>query len=171
MSRRRISKSAGWVNPAKLPRGPDGRAKCRVCGVEVPRGRRSFCSDECVHQHKLRTQPAYVRKCLFERDRGVCCLCGTDTVVLEQHLALKINEARRGTTDAFKVAVQEFRRRLGRPLGTRRYGGYWDADHIKPVVLGGGECGLDNYRTLCILCHKKETAKLRKKIAKRKQNV
>jgi hypothetical protein len=41
------------------------------------------------------------------------------------------------------------------------------------VVQGwdGGECGLDNYRTLCILCHKKETAKLRKKIAKRKQNV
>lgn len=94
-------------------------------------------------------------------------MCGTDTVVLEQHLALKINEARRGTTEAFKDAVQEFRRRLGRTLGARRHGGYWDADHIKPVVLGGGECGLDNYRTLCIMCHKKVTAKLRKKIARK----
>jgi 5-methylcytosine-specific restriction endonuclease McrA len=31
---------------------------------------------------------------------------------------------------------------------------YWDADHIVPVHQGGGECGLDNYRTLCYRCHK-----------------
>src|SRR5271157_4037114 len=36
----------------------------------------------------------------------------------------------------------------------------WQADHIVPVVEGGGECGLDGYRTLCIACHKKETAAL-----------
>lgn len=166
MSKRRISKSAGWVDATQLPRGPGGRARCRVCGVEVPRRRRSFCSDKCVHQHKLRTQPAYVRKCLFERDRGVCCLCSTDTVVVEQQWALKIN-AVRGDVDKFKRTTEEFRRRLGTTPGARRHGGYWDADHIKPVVLGGGECGLDNYRTLCILCHKKETAKLRKKIARK----
>ena len=32
-----------------------------------------------------------------------------------------------------------------------------DADHIKPVYEGGGSCGLDNIRTLCIACHKKNT--------------
>lgn len=47
----------------------------------------------------------------------------------------------------------------------RRHYGIWDADHIQAVVEGGGECGLDNYRTLCCRCHKDETAKLRKKLA------
>ena len=29
----------------------------------------------------------------------------------------------------------------------------WDADHITPVALGGGGCGLDGMRTLCLPCH------------------
>ena len=29
----------------------------------------------------------------------------------------------------------------------------WQADHITPVAEGGGLCGLDNMRTLCVLCH------------------
>ncbi|MBX7187469.1 MAG: HNH endonuclease [Vicinamibacteria bacterium] len=36
----------------------------------------------------------------------------------------------------------------------------WDADHINPVVEGGGGCGLDNYRTLCVTCHRGETSTL-----------
>lgn len=36
----------------------------------------------------------------------------------------------------------------------------WEADHILPVVEGGGECTLDNLRTLCHPCHKKETKAL-----------
>ena len=36
----------------------------------------------------------------------------------------------------------------------------WQADHITPVVEGGGGCGLDNYRTLCLRCHKGATAGL-----------
>jgi len=42
-------------------------------------------------------------------------------------------------------------------------GGFWDADHIIAVHDGGGSCGLDNIRTLCIACHKKNTAEQRKK--------
>ena len=38
-------------------------------------------------------------------------------------------------------------------------GGLWDADHIIPVKNGGGCCGLDNLRTLCIPCHKNITYK------------
>lgn len=37
----------------------------------------------------------------------------------------------------------------------------WEADHIVPVVHGGGgACGLDNLRTLCRACHHRETAQL-----------
>lgn len=37
----------------------------------------------------------------------------------------------------------------------------WDADHIVPVVEGGGECDLSNIRTLCLRCHRAMTAALR----------
>jgi 5-methylcytosine-specific restriction enzyme A len=39
----------------------------------------------------------------------------------------------------------------------------WDADHIVPVVEGGGECDLANLQTLCLKCHRERTAALRKR--------
>lgn len=33
----------------------------------------------------------------------------------------------------------------------------WHADHITPVFKGGSACGLDNFQTLCIDCHKDKT--------------
>ena|SRR4030065_329029 len=33
----------------------------------------------------------------------------------------------------------------------------WQADHIIEVRDGGGGCGLDNFQTLCLKCHKKKT--------------
>ena len=33
----------------------------------------------------------------------------------------------------------------------------WEADHIVPVVEGGGECDLSNLRTLCLRCHRMAT--------------
>lgn len=41
----------------------------------------------------------------------------------------------------------------------------WDADHVIAVVERGGECGLDNYQTLCCPCHKRKTADLAKRRA------
>ena len=45
---------------------------------------------------------------------------------------------------------------------------FWEADHIIPVSEGGGECGLDNYRTLCVMCHKKATEELNRRLKHRK---
>jgi hypothetical protein len=44
------------------------KAICWWCGVKVPKGRRSFCSDACVHEHKLRSDPGYLREQAFQRD-------------------------------------------------------------------------------------------------------
>ena len=41
----------------------------------------------------------------------------------------------------------------------------WDADHILAVAEGGGECDLDNLRTLCLLCHRRQTVELRRRLA------
>jgi hypothetical protein len=40
----------------------------------------------------------------------------------------------------------------------------WDADHIVPVVEGGGECDLSNIRTLCLRCHRQVTQQLRQRL-------
>ncbi|MEO8361800.1 MAG: HNH endonuclease signature motif containing protein [Vicinamibacteria bacterium] len=45
----------------------------------------------------------------------------------------------------------------------------WDADHIIPVIEGGGGCGLDNYRTLCVACHRGETSGLATRRAERRR--
>lgn len=48
-----------------------------------------------------------------------------------------------------------------RDLGACRHCGLisdiWQADHIIPVHKGGGACGLDNYQTLCVTCHREKT--------------
>ncbi|CAM9985358.1 unnamed protein product, partial [Hapterophycus canaliculatus] len=38
-----------------------------------------------------------------------------------------------------------------------REGNAWNADHVTAVYQGGGECGVDNLRTLCVLCHSEVT--------------
>ena len=41
---------------------------------------------------------------------------------------------------------------------------FWQADHILPVSEGGGECTMENIRTLCTACHQKETTLLRRRL-------
>jgi 5-methylcytosine-specific restriction endonuclease McrA len=49
----------------------------------------------------------------------------------------------------------------GLRVGSRK--SLWDADHIVPVVEGGGECDLANIRTLCLKCHRAATLELRQR--------
>lgn len=58
---------------------------------------------------------------------------------------------------------QERMKRAGWKLS--RGTSWWEADHILPVVEGGGQCSIENYRTLCVRCHAKETAALRRRLA------
>lgn len=58
---------------------------------------------------------------------------------------------------------QERMKRDGWKLSRRT--SWWEADHILPVAEGGGQCGIENYRTLCVRCHAKETAALRRRLA------
>jgi len=146
-STRRASKG-GWVSTRSLPQGPNGRALCRWCGLEVPRGRRTFCSPYCVDAWRLRTDPAYLREKVFERDRGICAACGVDTQGLRKKFRKLDYRARRDFLKQWRLK-EGWRRSL------------WDADHIIPVAEGGGECDLTNMRTLCLKCHRRATAELR----------
>ncbi len=139
----------GWVEPETLATGATGRPLCRYCNLEIPPGRRrTFCSPYCVHEWKLRTDPGYLRDCVLERDKGVCALCGADTLAEYRRLR-RVHYNRRPAALA-QWGLQKLNRRS-----------LWDADHIVPVVEGGGECDLDNLRTLCLKCHRQATAELR----------
>jgi 5-methylcytosine-specific restriction protein A len=145
------TKAGGWAAASALERGPSGRPLCRWCRAEVPRGRRTFCSDSCVHEWKLRTDPAYLREKVFARDRGVCAKCGVDTITLRRDMRKLDFAARRRFLKQWKLRE-----------GSRK--SLWDADHIVPVVEGGGQCDLSNMRTLCLLCHGEVTAALRERL-------
>ena len=68
------------MDPAELEKGETGRNLCRWCRLEVPAGRRTFCSEFCVNEWRLRSDPGYLRDQVFARDRGVCAVCGIDCV-------------------------------------------------------------------------------------------
>jgi len=52
----------GWAERESLPKGPNGRNLCRWCNLEVPKGRHTFCSNWCVEEWRLRTDPGYLRE-------------------------------------------------------------------------------------------------------------
>jgi 5-methylcytosine-specific restriction protein A len=141
----------GRADSAKLERGPNGRALCRWCKLEVPAGRRTFCSDWCVHEWRLRTDPGYLREQVFARDKGVCAGCHLDTEA-EWRRIKRLPAARR------VGVLRDWR------LKNLRRSSLWDADHIAPVAEGGGECDLSNLRTLCLRCHREATMKLRERL-------
>ena len=144
-------KRGGWARKDQIERAESGRPLCRWCKVETPKGRRTFCSDRCVHEWKLRTNPGYLREKVFERDKGVCAQCGADTLALRRDLRKLDYAARRRFLKEWRL--QE---------GTRK--SFWDADHIMPVAEGGGQCDLANMRTLCLLCHRNATSDLRTRL-------
>jgi 5-methylcytosine-specific restriction protein A len=146
----------GWVDRKSIPRGPNGRGLCRRCSVEVPRGRFTFCSDRCVHEWKLRTQPAYLREQVFLRDRGICAWCGIDTAAAARRLRFS-----RGANRRLLLEHWGLRARTCKSL--------WDADHIHPVAEGGGQCDLANIRTLCLRCHRTATTELRRRMRTTKE--
>lgn len=172
------------VGNAKAPRGPGGRRLCRECGVEVRAGRRTFCGDVCVEAWTIRTSPARARALTLARDHGICGLCGFDAIATERILDGLLRCCGRdgadGLADALLRVASAWLLRTG--FGSRwerdhldTVGGpsffrsfvasvvLWEADHIVPVVEGGGGCGLDGYRTLCRPCHVRETTELRRR--------
>ncbi|MBI3928274.1 MAG: HNH endonuclease [Armatimonadetes bacterium] len=154
MSRHRYNPERGRVDPRDLPRGPQGRALCRHCGAEVPPRRRTFCSEGCVHEWKLRSQATYLRRQVFARDHGRCAACGLVVPAVKKRLDKLRRECGEST---WMVRLK----RLG--FWDCRDRTWWEVHHIKPVAEGGGMCSLTNVCTLCVPCHRRTTRRVRKR--------
>lgn len=153
MSRHRVTPNEAKAR-AYEERGPGGRRLCRWCRVEVKPPRRTFCGKpECLHEYRLRTDTGYMRAQVEKRDRGICASCGFDCTWMRAMV--------RGPDREEAELARAWLLELGAPLARS----LWEADHVVPVVEGGGECGLQGMRTLCLWCHKRETAELARRRA------
>lgn len=164
---------------------------CRECGGPITGRRKTWCSDECVNAYKVRSDPTFVRRAVFERDQGVCARCDLDTETVRKAVNVATSEAvrawkasRRATEsvswvryrlrgwnppglaelarDARKAILVEFGLA---PWWNRKT--FWDADHVVAVHQGGGECDLDNYQTLCVRCHQARSSHQARRRARR----
>src|ERR1700733_3721136 len=143
----------GRTSRHALPTGPNGLPLCRWCELEIlAKRRRTFCSDYCVHQWRLRTDPGYLRDQVFARDRGICARCHIDTIAAYAALKRARGPVRAAGLGLYGMNTITARRTL------------WDADNTRPVAEGGGQCDLDNLRTLCLLSHREATAQLRARL-------
>lgn len=153
--------------------------ECRLCRGPLLARRRTFCCDECVHFHTLRTSGRAVRDALLVRDKGVCALCGVNAYAAYKDAkaavwtaveAWRAEPHKRSTREeAARTALKHHlelvapmfapHARLGRSWRMRpSQGSFWQADHVIAVADGGGSCGLSNIRTLCVPCHGTVTA-------------
>jgi 5-methylcytosine-specific restriction endonuclease McrA len=89
----------------------------------------------------------YLKHCVWKRDKGVCAGCGVDC----DRIKRAIHYANYRWQEKHDILKQ---------LGFTGWSLHlWEAHHIVPVIRGGAD-HLDNLLTLCVNCHKIETAKL-----------
>lgn len=141
------------------------KGTCRWCQGPVAKPRRNWCSDECVDEYRIRNDPAFARSQVEKRDKGICALCGRDCHQLEKRIRARAGEHWWDNDHPrLPESARRFRRLLRRlriPWGSS----LWQADHVVPVVEGGGGCGLENLRTACLCCHKRVTRELARRRA------
>ena len=134
--------------------------ECTWCKGFVKHKMGRWCSEACRKEGYIRS--GYVLVHVRERDKGVCALCGLDTVSLKKRFVRLWDRCKE------KRLCYSFDRlrKWSRLTGVSHNMEPFDMDHILPVSEGGGCCGLDNYRTLCKKCHKKISAEGVARLAK-----
>ena len=141
---------------------------CTWCGGHARKPRRTWCSEACFQAYTA-ILPSTCASLAYSRDRGICQLCGVDTIRITS-LFLKFRQrwmtaTTPDETQEWKAVFETFAAHvvdLGFRLKRDHIRNMTEGDHIIPVVRGGGLTGVENYRTVCVPCHTAETRKLNK---------
>jgi hypothetical protein len=124
-----------------------GNRVCRFCRKPLARG--VYCSEACHVETDVRCGWDYQRH-IRDRDHGICADCGIDTGELDAALWALLRKTKHGHRLFSSIARQcDF---VGGLQTTEQF------HHILSVEDGGGCCGIENYVTVCIRCHKKRHA-------------
>jgi hypothetical protein len=123
----------------RFPVAPQ-KGLCRGCHEPVPKGRKTWCSSACNDKFDPRRVIYFVR----QRDKGICQMCGLDTV--------------KATKEWHASRPKDIYSSTGWGLynAWRRLEPKVNYDHIIPFSEGGLTV-LENMRTLCEPCHKERT--------------
>jgi len=144
---------------------PKVKGECAWCGG--PSRSAKYCSPACDSEAYIRRGDT-VGSAVFQRDGGICAECGINA----QSIAAACRDIYK-TLGQFSEHGCYWRpdKWVKDQWGPwwRVWENPWQADHIIPVVEGGGCCGLDNYQTLCIRCHKLDTKTLSARLAGRRR--
>jgi 5-methylcytosine-specific restriction endonuclease McrA len=148
--------------------------RCAWCGGEMPRASKvagvqsTYCSRECAENGRLQRGGMYastqVRSQVFALEGGVCRLCGIDAHALYIRISALQPAERLNALCNANWKLPKTPKALERLLQDPKEGDFWQADHIVAVAEGGGGCGLENLRTLCVPCHAGETERLRARL-------
>ncbi|KAJ6296839.1 hypothetical protein OIU78_022545 [Salix suchowensis] len=115
----------------------------------------------CCEEYRIRTSssipPADFQE-LFQIEHGVCTICRLDCHQLVRTIKPLSLERRREYIEEAAPNVASQKKLLDKLANNPCEGNAWHADHIVPVYRGGGECKVENMRTLCVACHSKVTA-------------
>ena len=161
-------------------RGPNGRRLCKMCGQEVPKGRQTWCGDDCVRAHETTSGGRRAILALIARDGGICARCGEAEIVeTERWLRLYWRDLHWGVKHAWpgaQAAIDAIRQTFhdaGYSLPKDRWT-QWrslaEADHTVPLIEGGPNTPA-NMRLLCQPCHRQVTRELRARLAKAKRDA
>lgn len=117
-----------------------------------------FCDLSCFEEYRIRTSQRSLRVALFQIEHGVCTKCKLDCHKLVERIRPLSTAMRREHIQKVAPKVANNMTLLDKLVYEPTEGNAWHADHIVPVYKGGGECRLENMRTLCIACHSEVTA-------------
>ncbi|RLN33318.1 DNA annealing helicase and endonuclease ZRANB3 [Panicum miliaceum] len=164
----------------------DGEPLCKLCqGLCNGKLAKSpeyfedlFCGLACFQEYRLRTSGRALRQALFQLERGKCCQCKLDCCKLVKHIKPLPMEKREEYIQKAAPNIASRKKLLDKLVREPTDGNAWHADHIIPVYKGGGECKLENMRTLCVACHyevtraqHKELKEIRKKAKEHLKNA
>uniref|UniRef100_A0A3B3SKA1 Zinc finger RANBP2-type containing 3 n=1 Tax=Paramormyrops kingsleyae TaxID=1676925 RepID=A0A3B3SKA1_9TELE len=142
------------------------QAPCRPGGAWDGR----FCQQRCREDFQTRSSGAYVRTRVLEAEHGVCQHCGLNA----HQLFTRVRDAppahRKEMLEGTWLAQLPLKL-LNEIIRSPTEGQFWQADHIRPVYQGGGQCSLDNLQTLCTVCHRERTAQQAKERSQMKRGV
>ncbi|KGN63703.1 DNA annealing helicase and endonuclease ZRANB3 isoform X1 [Cucumis sativus] len=120
-----------------------------------------FCNLGCYEEYRVRISTTSLRRELFQMEHGVCSNCRLDCHKLVKHIQPLTLDMRRDYIEKVAPNLASRKKLLEKIVNNPTEGNAWHADHIVPVYRGGGECRLENMRTLCVACHFDVTAEQR----------
>jgi 5-methylcytosine-specific restriction enzyme A len=186
---RRKPKPAGyhWSERKAYIHPENGKPSCRWCKGRVDPPRQSWCGNPaCLDAWFFRTRNDHFRATIFDRDHGICAVCGLDAHALDVaritgqlYYAERIEVERdpregwRKWTPRVEVVVvkgvelprpSEYWRALhARALSWRAANRVpldqpaWQVDHSVPVADGGDWFCMNNLASMCVPCHRLKT--------------